>query len=161
MLRIDWNVLFTVFNLLLLFILMKIFLFDRVKNVIAERQALADAKLKEADDTKAEAKKQMQDYQAQMKDIEKTREDTIREARESADKEYQKIINSANLKKQQIEEDAVTEATNKKNEILRKAQKEVKDLVMDAAGTVVGASVNDETNSKLYDEFLKKTGEEQ
>ena len=41
MLRLDWNLLFTVINLLLLFVLMKIFLFKPVQKIIAARQAEA------------------------------------------------------------------------------------------------------------------------
>ena len=42
MLRLDWNLLFTVINLLLLFVLMKMFLFKPVQKILDERQAEAD-----------------------------------------------------------------------------------------------------------------------
>ena len=48
MLRLDWNLLFTVINLLLLFVLMKIFLFKPVQKIIAARQAEADKQFDEA-----------------------------------------------------------------------------------------------------------------
>lgn len=55
MLRLDWNLLFTVINLLLLFVLMKIFLFKPVQKIIAARQAEADKKFDEAAAKQAEA----------------------------------------------------------------------------------------------------------
>ena len=55
MLRLDWNLLFTVINLLLLFVLMKIFLFKPVQKIIAARQAEADKQFDEAAAKQAEA----------------------------------------------------------------------------------------------------------
>ena len=46
MLQLDiWNVLFTVINLLILFVLMRIFLYKPVQKIIAARQAEADSSL--------------------------------------------------------------------------------------------------------------------
>ena len=42
MLRVDWNLLFTIINLLVLFVAMRVFLFKPVQKIIAERQEEAD-----------------------------------------------------------------------------------------------------------------------
>ena len=43
MLQLDvWNVLFTIINLLILFVLMRIFLYKPVQKIIAKRQEEAD-----------------------------------------------------------------------------------------------------------------------
>ena len=45
MLRVDWNLLLTIINLLLLFVLMRIFLFKPVQKIIAARQAEAEKEI--------------------------------------------------------------------------------------------------------------------
>ena len=65
MLRVDWNLLLTIINLLLLFVLMRIFLFKPVQKIIAARQEEADRQFKEADERKQaaeEARKQYEDF---------------------------------------------------------------------------------------------------
>ena len=42
MLRFDFNVIFTIINLLVLYFLMKKFLFDKVNNIIQQRQQMVD-----------------------------------------------------------------------------------------------------------------------
>lgn len=49
MLQLDvWNVLFTIINLLILFVLMRIFLYKPVQKIIAKRQEEADRQFGEA-----------------------------------------------------------------------------------------------------------------
>ena len=55
MLRLDWNILFTVINLILLFIAMRVFLFKPVRKIIAARQEEADKQFAEAAASKEEA----------------------------------------------------------------------------------------------------------
>lgn len=57
MLRLDWNILFTVINLILLFIAMRVFLFKPVRKIIAARQEEADKQFAEAAASKEEAEK--------------------------------------------------------------------------------------------------------
>ena len=55
MLRVDWNLLLTIINLLLLFVLMRIFLFKPVQKIIAARQEEADRQFKDAGESKQAA----------------------------------------------------------------------------------------------------------
>ena len=73
MLRLDWNLLFTVINLLLLFVLMKIFLFKPVQKIIAARQAEADKQFDEAAAKQAEADGLRLSMQSQLQALKKKR----------------------------------------------------------------------------------------
>ena len=50
------------------------------------------------------------------------------------------------------------EAISQKEQILKKAEKEIADMVVDAAAKVVGSNSAD-TNAALYDTFLNKAGD--
>ena len=58
----------------------------------------------------------------------------------------------------QIKDDAEAEAISQKEQILKKAEKEIADMVVDAAAKVVGSNSAD-TNAALYDTFLNKAGD--
>lgn len=159
MLRLDWNLLFTVINLLLLFVLMKIFLFKPVQKILDERQTEADRQFDEAKARQDAADGMKAQYEQSMADIEKQREDTLREVRRNADAEYHRIVEDAQDKAKQIKDDAVAEAENKKTQILKKAEKEIADMVVDAAVKVVEEKEGAAVDSSLYNEFLNKAGD--
>ena len=64
MLRLDWNILFNIINLIILYLLMKRFLFKPVNAILEKRQQAADAQFAEADRQKAEAKESQEHYDA-------------------------------------------------------------------------------------------------
>ena len=161
MLRLDWNLLFTVINLLLLFVLMKIFLFKPVQKIIAARQAEADKQFDEAAAKQAEADGLKAQYAKSIASVEEEKSKAMQETMKKADAEYQRIVGDAESKAKQIKEDAAVEAENQKTLILKKDEKEIADMVVDAAVKVVGKNSGADVDSSLYNEFLDKAGDKQ
>ena len=153
MLRLDWNLLFTVINLLLLFVLMKIFLFKPVQKIIAARQAEADKQFDEAAAKQAEADGLKAQYAKSIASVEEEKSKAMQETMKKADAEYQRIVGDAESK--------AVEAENQKTQILKKAEKEIADMVVDAAVKVVGKNSGADVDSSLYNEFLDKAGDKQ
>lgn len=160
MLRLDWNVLFTVINLIILFIAMRLVLFKPVQKIIEKRQEEADRQFKEAAASKAEAEDLKAQYTESLENAEKEKIKTIQEARKTADREYQRIVSDAEVTAKQMKEDAKAEAETQKAQILKNAEKEIADMVVDAAGKVVGSKSGVEVDMALYNEFLNKAGDE-
>lgn len=161
MLRIDLNLLWTILNLLLLFILVKVFLFKPVQKIIAARQEEVDKQFDDAKAAKTEADELKMKYTDSLADMEEERKKTLKDARKNADEEYKKIVSSAQAQAKQIKEDAVSQAETEKEQILKKAEQEIADMVVDAAAKVVGSKSGVEINRSLYDEFLDKAGEQE
>ena len=150
MLQLDvWNVLFTIINLLILFVLMRIFLYKPVQKIIAKRQEEADRQFGEAAAKQSEAEELKTKYQAVLSDAENEKKKVVSEARKTAD---------AHKTAAQIKDDAEAEAVMQKEQILKKAEKEIADMVVDAAAKVVAGNSAD-ANSALYDTFLNKAGD--
>ena len=161
MIRIDAaKLIFTVINLLVLVVAMRIFLFKPVQNIIAKRQEEADKQLLEAAQKQEAAAVLEQKYSDTLNNIEEEKKKALSEARKDADTAYQKIIDDANKKADKIKEDAVIEAENTKTQIIKKAEKEIADMVVSAATKVVAGTDNVSADNSLYDEFLNKAGEE-
>lgn len=160
MLKIDAaNLLFTVINLLVLFVAMKLVFFKPIAKIIAERQAEADRQFEDAAVKQAEADSLKEQYDASIADIEEQKKKTLLEARKNADAEYQKIVATAQDQAKQIKSDAQEEAYREKEKILKSAEKEITDMVVDAAAKMVGTQSGAELNSALYNEFLGKAGD--
>ena len=66
------------------------------------------------------------------------------------------IVEDANVKARQINEEAKQNAQNQKEQILKSVEGEIADMVVDATSKIVAGKTD---NKALYDEFLNKAGD--
>ncbi len=154
-----WTALFTLANTLLLFFVLKKFLFKPVMKIIDDRQKEIDDLYQSADTAKAEADEMRDEYQKK-----------LTEARETGDK----IISDAVTRAQSREEEIVSKANKEASAILEKAQEdialekkkamgEVKDnisvIAVSIAGRVVERELTSADQSRLVDSFIDDLGD--
>jgi len=159
MLRLDINLVFTIINLLVLYFLMKKFLFKPVNNIIAKREEAIQKQYDDANETKAQAQELKSQYEASLAGAKEDSAKLVQEAREKARVEYDRIVKSADdevTKKLQRAEETIEE---EKRKSLRSMQDQIQDLVVAAATKVVGEQVNAEDSRRLYDDFIAEMGE--
>lgn len=156
MLKFDWNILWTLINLIFFFLLMKFFLFNPIKKVLNKRQELIDEQLKTARATNAMADEKLADYESRIADVQTEAEHIINDARDEAKAEYGKIMERAEVDAKQMRADAQKQI-ELDAELARKAAKdEIASLAMQAAEKVVGKVVDAQTNSDIFDDFLSE-----
>lgn len=160
MLKFDINILWTLINLIIFFVLMKLFLFKPIKKTLDKRKELIDGQFKAAEDKEKEAEELKTKYQSQLGGVENEKKQIIAEARTNAKAEYDKIVSRANEDAVKIKNDA-KKASELESEKARLAVKEeIAALAMETAEKVVGASVSADTDKKLYDQFLNESSDE-
>lgn len=160
MLKIDAaNIIFTVINLLVLFVAMKLVFFKPIAKIIEERQKEADKQLDDAAAKQTEADALKAQYHASLANLEEEKKQTMAKARKDADVEYQKIISNAEAEAKQIMITAENDAQKEKTKMMKNAEKEIADMVVDAATKVVGTQSGAKIDSALYNEFLGKAGD--
>lgn len=152
MLRIDSNILWTIINLLILYALMKHFLFQPVHDILGKRKqeiesdfALANQQKQEALESKNKANQQLENMQTICDGI-------LADAKEKASLEYEQIIADANKKSDEMIEQARIKTIEVANEEKAKAKSEIADLINKAADKIT----NTKSDEKLYDDFLKE-----
>lgn len=161
MLKIDfWNLLFTIINLLVLFVAMKFILFKPVKKIIAERQEEADRQFAEAKQHQDDADALKEKYEQTLADAESVKKQAVAEARKAADEEYERIVAEARDAARTVKHEAVIEAEIQKEQILKKAEAEIADMVVNVAARMVGSQKGAEVDHALYDKFLDKAGDD-
>lgn len=156
MLRLDLNLLWTVINLLVWYILIRKFLFKPVNNIIEKREASIQSRYDEAKALKDEAKAEKDKCAAFQADMEEEKTRIVAAAQESARAEYDQIVEDARKRAEQIVEESRKEAELQKEKIIGRAEQEIRSLIMDAAVNSLKSSDND---AALYDQFLTKAGE--
>ncbi len=159
MLRLDFNLIFTIANLIILYLLLRKFLINPVRNVMAARKQLIEDSLKEAADTKAAAYELKDSYEQQIAGAKEDATKIITRAQDEANAEYNKrmqeaVKDAAKIKREATEAMEVEAAAAK-----REMQAEVAGLAMAAAIKVIGDSNTELQNKALYDTFLQEVGE--
>lgn len=160
MLKIDAaNIIFTVINLLVLFVAMRLVFFKPIAKIIEERQKETDKQLDDAAAKQTEADEIKTRYQESLANLEEEKKQTMAKARKDADEEYQKIISNAEEEAKQIKITAENDAEKEKAKIIKNAEKEIADMVVEAATKVVGTQSGAKIDGSLYNEFLGKAGD--
>ncbi len=160
MLKFDWNTVFTLINLIVFYLLMKKFLFGRIKKVLDARRELLDKQFKEAEDTNREADEKLKDYESKISDYKAEGQRIIDDARDSAKVEYDKILTRADEDANELKAQAQREIDEEIAAARKASKEEIASLAMQAAEKVVGKSVSADTDSAIFDEFLNESSDE-
>ena len=140
MLRIDSNILWTIINLLILYALMKHFLFQPVHDILDKRKQEIESDFALANQQKQEALESKNKANQQLENMQTICDSMLADAKEQASLEYEQIIADANKKSDEM------------NEEKAKAKSEIADLINKAADKIT----NTKSDEKLYDDFLKE-----
>ena len=160
MLKLDLvTIIGTVINLLILYVLMRKFLFGRVDKILAQRQKSIDEQFQKASSAAADARAQQEKLTQLEEETRKKQADILKETAAKADAEYQNIVSTAGEKAKAIQAAAEDEIQKKHDDMMKQAEKEVAQLAVEAADRLTAKQTGPDVDSRLYDEFSRETGE--
>ncbi len=160
MLRFDLNFLYTIINILILYLLMRKFFFKPIARIINTRQEMIEQQFAEAEAAKKEAMEMKESYTETMDSLRKEKTMLLREARKDASSEYDRILGDARNKAAGILSDARSAAETEKSKIIDGAKVEIAEMIVTATARISAANADPMVDMALYDEFLKKAGED-
>lgn len=160
MLKLDWNILFTLINLVIFYLLMKKFFFKPIIKTMDQRKEMLEKQFKDAEDVNTKALELKKEYEDKIQNAQQESERIISDAKESAKTEYGKILDKAENDAEKIKATAKKASDAERETIIRSAKEDIASLAMEAAEKIVGANVSDKTNSDIFDEFLNEGSEE-
>ncbi len=155
-----FTALFTLINTIVLFVVLKKFLFQPVMKMIADRQSEIDDLYTDAGEAKAQAQQLRAQYEQQLADAQQTGDRLVKEAMARGQQRQEEILRQANADADAIRQKAEADSILEKKKAVADAKSEIAGLAMDIAGKVVGHSMNEKTQSALVDEFIRQLGEE-
>lgn len=156
MLRLDFNLVFTVLNILIWYVLIRKFLFKPINDIISKREEAISSRYAEAQKLKEEAQAEKDKSVQYQNQIESETAKVMAQAQLDARKEFDQIVSDAHKKAGQIIDNSKKEAALQKEKVMNKAEQEIRGMILDAAIKSMQSEHNDEA---LYDEFLTKAGE--
>lgn len=152
MLHIDLTILWVIIDLIILYFILKKFLFGRVRDVIARREGQIKKSYNDAASVKADAQALHEKYEAQQQSAQAEAANIRMEAIKKANAEYDRILGEAGDRSDQMIEEAKKKAQAAAEIERREAEEKITDLVKNAAAKLVDS----QTDEQMYDAFLKE-----
>ena len=153
-LNLNWEIIWVFVNLLILFLLMKKFLFGPITKLLDERaKGVADT-LDQAETQLAEAERQKAEYTQQLASA------RGEAARKRADLAYSRRMDEAAQDVQRLNEQAARQRAADREAMLASAQKQVADLVLLTTAKVSQRTLDADADRAMLDALLEEVGDE-
>ena len=158
--RIDfWTIIISLGNLLILFLLVKKFLFKPVQKIFDQRKAEIDAVYSEANDAKAAAEADKKYYEDRRADAETEADAIVKKATDQAKRTGEEIVDEAKAEAQAIKDKAEREIAQEKTKAINDAKDEIAVISVQIAEKIVNRELNDKDQEQFVNRFVEELGE--
>ena len=154
-----WQIAISLCNLVILFLIMKKFLFKPGNEMIAKREQAVEAELEEARKEKELAMEEKAHWDEKMENAKIEADGIIKNAVSKADKRSSVIIGTAKERADEIISQAKLEAELQQKAAEDGIRKEIIDLSSVLTGKLLKREINAEDHKELIDEFISDIGE--
>ena len=155
-----WSILFSLLNLVILFVLAKKFLYKPVKKMLNERQATIDASYKKAEEAELSAQKSKEEYEKRLESAKDEADDIIKNAVSTAKAREKDIIADAKEESEHI----IRQAKENAELEIKRSQEVIKDEIVDVSTKLteklLEREINEKDHADLIDSFIDEIGEE-
>ncbi|MBQ8649541.1 MAG: F0F1 ATP synthase subunit B [Clostridia bacterium] len=153
-----WQILISLCNLLLLFLILKKFLFSPVKKMLQKRQNEIDGQYSEAAEAKQEADSNKAFWEEKLGNAETQAQEILSSAAAKADVRAQQIVSEAEGRADGIVRQAKAAAELEKKKAEAEIKKEIIDVSAVLTEKMLGREISDDDHKKLFASFLEGIG---
>ncbi len=156
-----WQILISLANLTLLFLIIKRFLFKPVKNMLSKRQAKIDERFNAADAAKRAAEEDKFFWDEKIGTVKAEADKMIEKAQDNAKRQSDAIISKAKEQADSIIRQAETQAQLEMKKAEEGIKKEIVEVSTALANKLLEREINPEDHRGLIDSFIEKIGDEE
>ena len=154
------NIVCIILNLLLLYLIFKKFLFERVDKVIMARKEEVDEATKAAEKATKEALDTKKEYENKIALADEEKEQILADIKKQGYDEYERIVSDAKKKGEQIIVEAKHNAQVENERAKEIYAAQLTDMVIDAASKIAATKHSAADDKELYDKFINEAGVE-
>lgn len=159
MIKIDINLVFTIINLLVLYVLMKRFLFGPIIKVMDERKAMIDQQFAGAKEMEDNARELQSKYEDALKSAKEESYQIMEQARKEAKIQSERTVEDTAARVDAMLAKAQEDIRNERENAMRQMESDVASLAMEAAAKIIGKNNGTDQDLSLYDQFLEEAGD--
>jgi len=150
----NWTFVAQICNLFIQVLLIKKFLFKPVREILAKRQAKADADIKEAAEAKEEAAAIKSEYEQNMLEAKERANEILATAQKNASEKSEQMIKEATVQAASIRQKAENDIAQERRKAVNELKGEIGSMAMEIAGKVIEREISEKDHEKLIDEFI-------
>ena len=154
-----WQCLISLANLLILYLIIRRFLYKPVVKMLEKRNGEINEKYEDAENMRREAEKSESLWRLKMSQAKADADLILKKASEDAEGRKEKIISDARDKADGILKSAQSGAELEYKKAQSELKKEIGDISTDIAGKVLGREITAEDHKRLIDSFIDEIGD--
>ena len=154
-----WDILISLCNLLILYLILKKFLYKPVKKMLAARTAALNAQYEKASATEADALQLKAEWEEKMAGADAKANDILQRATENAQKRGDAIISESEDEAARILRRAEADAEAERRKAEAGIRKEIVDVSAALSEKMLAREINAEDHRVLIDQFLAEIGD--
>ena len=156
LIEINWSIVMIWITVIVLFLVLKKFFFEKVKNFMETRSNSIQDAFDSAEAVNRRADEKMQNYTKRIANVEAEGREIIRDAKIKADAQAREIIEDANKQATEIMNKAEKNIEREKQKAREEMRKEVAALAMLAAERIVEREIQNIGQDEIVDEVINK-----
>ena len=154
-----WQIVVSLSNLVILFLIIKRFLYKPVKNVLKSRQDKLEEKYTQADEDLDNAKSTKAELDQKLSKAEMKADEILNEATVHAEKRKEKIVSEARNEAEAIIRQAKGEAELEKKKAESEIKAQIVDVSFELSKKIIEREIKQEDHHKLIDGFIEQIGD--
>lgn len=154
-----WHILIALCNLLIMFLILKHFLFKPVMKMLADRKEQVDKVYRDAEDARADANGMKKEYEERMASAREEADNIVRTAVDTAQRKGDSIVFEASSQASHIKKKAEEEIAREKQQMLQDVKGEISDLAVSIASKVVEREIDQKDYDSFVDDFIRNVGD--
>lgn len=156
LIEINWSIIMIWITVIVLFLVLKKFFFEKVKNFMETRSNSIQDAFDSAEAVNRRADEKMQNYTKRIANVEAEGREIIRDAKIKADAQAREIIEDANKQATEILNKAERNIEREKQKAMEEMRREVAALAMLAAEKIVEREIQNIGQDEIVDEVINK-----
>lgn len=157
----NWTLVMNWVTVLVLYLILKRFFFEKVRNFMLQRQEGIQKQLEDAENTSIEAKNLLTDYKTQIANVEAEGRAIVTEAKQRADMQAQKILDEANIKASEMMVKATADIEREKAKAVSEMKQYIADLALIAAEQILEKQIDAKGQDEIIDRIIEQEGKAQ
>lgn len=155
-----WQILISLANLLIMFLILKRFLFKPVQKIVADRKQQVDKLYGDAEENRTAAMGMKQEYETRLTTAREEADSLVRNAVQTAQRKGDAIVSEASGQASHLKQKAEEEIKLERKQMLLGVRSEISDIAVGIASKVVEREISKQDHDAFVDEFIRSVGEE-
>ena len=154
-----WTLIFTWVNLIILFLLMKKFLFKPVKKIMDDRANEIDKMYTDAEEAKKSAEEMEKDYTLKLSEAKQEASEIVSAATKTASLNSEKIMQETQAQVSAMKQTAHNQIEQEKKTAVSEAKAEIASMAVLMAEKVIEKEINEDDYTKLVEKCIDEMGD--